>query len=108
MNTPFLSCIYHKRSRTPQKRRRTAIQTTLQWERILEESTEISFVITNKGNVKIDIYDHYGRWVETLLNKTLNRGHHKHTWTRPHLSSGDYTVRIETPQYTATRKMIFR
>ncbi len=68
--------------------------------------TTIQFDLPNASDVKLMIYDINGRLVEELVNGSLNAGRYNLRWNASHLSSGVYFYRIQTPEYTATNKML--
>ncbi len=68
--------------------------------------TTIRFELANSSNVKLSVYDINGRLVQELLNKNMNPGAYDLRWNAAHLSSGMYLYRIETPEFTATNKML--
>ena len=68
--------------------------------------TTIRFELANSTNVKLSIYDITGRLVENLVNTNMNAGTYDLRWNATHLSSGMYLYRIETPEFTATNKLV--
>ena len=69
-------------------------------------STNIKFELPKTGNVKLVIYDVLGREVETLLNEKLNAGSYEAVWNADKYSSGVYFYKLETGDFTQTKKMI--
>jgi len=77
-------------------------------------STSIKFAIASsplvplqRGNlVKIVVYDVMGREVETLVNERLQAGSYEVTFDGSGLNSGVYFYRIETENYTETKRMM--
>ena len=62
-------------------------------------------------DVKIAIYNVLGEKVRTLTDQNFKAGTHRITWNGTNesgnvVSSGVYIYKIETPEYTASRKMI--
>ncbi|MCF7832765.1 MAG: T9SS type A sorting domain-containing protein [Candidatus Marinimicrobia bacterium] len=68
--------------------------------------TTIQFDLPNASNVQMMIYDINGRLVEELANGPFNAGRYNLRWNAAHLSSGVYFCRIQTPEFTATNKML--
>jgi DNA/RNA endonuclease YhcR with UshA esterase domain len=68
--------------------------------------TTISFDLASASNVKLTIYDLTGRKVQELVNKNMNAGSYDLRWNASHLSSGMYLYRLETPEFTATNKLL--
>lgn len=64
------------------------------------ETTTISYQLTAKSNVKINVYDVLGREVINLVNET-NKLPDTYTvqWNAANLSNGIYLVNIEVPGY---------
>ena len=62
-------------------------------------------------HVQLRIYDVAGRLVRTLLNEPMERNRHAVVWdgldnAGVPLSSGIYFYRLETGDFTASRKMV--
>ena len=68
--------------------------------------TTIRFDLATATNVKLTIYDITGRLVDELVNSNMNAGSYDLRWNAAHLSSGMYLYRIETPEFTATNKLL--
>jgi hypothetical protein len=62
--------------------------------------------LASASNVKLTIYDLTGRKVQELVNKNMNAGSYDLRWNASHLSSGMYLYRLETPEFTATNKLL--
>jgi len=63
------------------------------------------------GRVRIDVFDASGRLVRTLLDEYRGAGRHSVVWDGRNnagsvVPSGIYFYRINTGEFTATRKMI--
>jgi hypothetical protein len=54
----------------------------------------------------LKIYDILGREVATLVNKELSAGRHTYEFDGSGLSSGIYFYRLQTGEFTQTRKML--
>ena len=68
--------------------------------------TTIRFDLANATDVKLTIYDLSGRRVQELVNSSMNAGSYNVRFNAGHLSSGMYLYRIETPEFTATNKLL--
>jgi hypothetical protein len=74
-------------------------------------TTSIKFALKETGNVRLAIYDTKGRKVKTLHSGTLMHGIHTYTWDGDDdngrtLSSGVYFYRIESKEFTKTKKAL--
>ncbi|MBW6514505.1 MAG: T9SS type A sorting domain-containing protein, partial [Candidatus Syntrophosphaera sp.] len=74
-------------------------------------STTIRFDLATQSNVKLSVYNVKGQLVRRLLNEARSAGTHNIVWdgrdaqNRP-VSSGIYFIRIESRDYTSTRRAI--
>jgi len=68
--------------------------------------TNIKFSIRVSGFVKLTIFDVNGREVETIVNQNMSAGIYNADWNASKYSSGVYFYRIETNEFTDTKKMI--
>lgn len=69
-------------------------------------NTKINFSIPEQTNVKLKIFNAIGQEVATIVNTELTAGNHTVDFNAASLSSGVYFYRIETPNFTSTKKMI--
>ncbi len=69
-------------------------------------STKIQFDLPKQSFVKIRVYDITGRELAILVNENLNAGIYKIDWNALNYPSGVYFYRIETKDYTISKKMI--
>jgi len=69
--------------------------------------TTISYAIPEAGNVKLIIYDILGREMAILVNEFKQAGIYDMKFDASNLSSGVYFYRIETKDFTQTKKMLF-
>lgn len=74
-------------------------------------STTLEFALPAALPVSLVIYDLRGRQVVTILDRRLAPGYHQASWdgrdaTGRVIPSGIYLARLESPQYSATRKML--
>lgn len=58
------------------------------------------------SNVKLIIFDILGREAATLVNEQLKPGSYEVTWNAPNYPSGVYFYRLETENFTQTKKLI--
>ncbi|MDD3104451.1 MAG: T9SS type A sorting domain-containing protein, partial [Candidatus Cloacimonetes bacterium] len=74
-------------------------------------TTTISFSLKEKGPVTINIYNILGQKVKILLSDDMQAGHHNLIWNGKdknnlNVASGVYFYRMQSREYTNTRKMI--
>ena len=69
-------------------------------------TTILEFEIEDACEVRLNVYDVNGRMVAELISGQLNAGHYQHTFNATDLPSGVYLVRLTTPNFTATKKMM--
>lgn len=68
--------------------------------------TKISFYIEQSGFTTLSIYNVLGQKVVTLLAQDLNYGQHSVDFNATGLTSGVYFYKLESGEFTATKKMI--
>ncbi len=69
-------------------------------------STVIQFEVPKASNVKIKLYNVLGKEMETLVNEQYKPGTYKiSVWTGDY-PSGIYFYRLETNNYSETKKMV--
>jgi len=69
-------------------------------------TTNFEFRIAYFGLVTLKVYDILGREVATIVNKVLPAGNYKYQWNAAGLSSGVYMYRIQSGNYSLSKKMI--
>lgn len=74
-------------------------------------TTTISFVLKEKSNVKIEIYDIKGQKVRSLVNDELPAGEHSLVWNglneqMEDVGSGTYLIKMKTEMTSFVKKMI--
>ncbi len=69
-------------------------------------STIINFEIPKSSFVKLRVYNSLGQLVTTLVNETKAKGKYSVEFNGANLPSGVYIYRIETDNFSASRKMI--
>jgi len=68
--------------------------------------TSINFGIPLNGNVKLKVYNIEGKVVSTLIDENLGSGLYKVEFDGSNLASGIYFYKLESGNFTLTRKMI--
>jgi hypothetical protein len=69
-------------------------------------TTTIKFDIPKSSEVKISIYDITGKELEVLVNEKLQAGTYQTTWNASNFSSGVYFYRLQTEDFSETKKLI--
>ncbi len=69
-------------------------------------TTNIEFEVSSKSNVKLIIYDALGKELAVLVNENLNEGSYNYKWDAINFPSGVYFYRIETDNFTDTKRMV--
>jgi hypothetical protein len=69
-------------------------------------STTIEFSIPVAGSVSLKIYNVLGQEVITLVNEELKAGNYKTLWYAKNISSGIYFYRLETNNFSQTKKLL--
>lgn len=70
------------------------------------ENTTIEFTLNAKANVNLQIWDAYGRLMETLVNTDLQEGKHSVVFHKKNLKSGVYYYSLTADNRRKTNKMI--
>lgn len=70
-------------------------------------TTNLSFYLPKRSEVKIKIYDMLGRLVETVYTGILSMGKHNFTYNAEDLSSGNYLATFIINNQLYTRKLSF-
>lgn len=70
-------------------------------------STEISYAIPAKTHVTLRVYNLLGQEVATLVDELRDAGRHTVSWTATDIASGVYFYRLQTDDFSATKKMVF-
>jgi len=68
--------------------------------------TKIKFELPKSSFTTLIVYDALGREVAILVNEKLNAGSYEETWNATNFSSGIYFYRLESDNFTETKKMI--
>ena len=69
-------------------------------------TTSISFSIPEQSQTSLKVYDIKGNLISTLLNQTMNVGHHQIEWNGENLSSGTYFIRINSGEFSDVKKVV--
>jgi hypothetical protein len=69
-------------------------------------AVKLSFSISKSSNVTIEMFDHLGRKLETLMDKHLPAGNHKITWDPERVESGYYFCRFTMGAHTQIRRLV--
>jgi len=69
-------------------------------------TTEISFSLPSASRVKLEVFNVMGQKVATLVNEQLETGEHVIQWNGSNAASGVYFYRLQTGEFTETRKMM--
>lgn len=68
--------------------------------------TIISYQVPKMEHVELNVFDLFGRKIETLVNKNQNAGSYQVAFNGRNLASGIYFYRINTGSFSSTKKMI--
>ena len=69
-------------------------------------TTSIGFSLARQGRVTLAVYDVLGRQVATLIDRTMNNGHHTVFFDGSNLSAGAYFLKIRTKDSVHTQKLV--
>lgn len=69
-------------------------------------TTVIEFGLTRQANTQLHVYDLLGRRVATLVDGTLQAANYSVTFDASQLASGVYIYRLQTPDYSVTKRMM--
>jgi hypothetical protein len=73
-----------------------------------DRSTTIQFTIPNETKVMLKIYNIFGQQIETVVNQKYLSGTHIVKYDATGLPKGHYLYRIQTTDFSITKKMILR
>lgn len=68
--------------------------------------TNITYTVLKESNVKITVYDMLGRTVASLVDEKKPEGLYTVTFDASELNSGVYFYRVETSQFSETKKIV--
>ncbi|MDP7522828.1 MAG: T9SS type A sorting domain-containing protein, partial [Arenicellales bacterium] len=67
----------------------------------------ISFSIPYETTVNLEVYNHLGQLIETLVNyQFMSAGQYDFSWNASEQSSGVYFIRMQTPEKTSLKKAV--
>ncbi len=69
-------------------------------------STSISFTVAKNSHLRLSVFDAAGHEVKVLVNGYKNAGSYTETFDGSSLASGVYFYRLESSEYSATKKMM--
>jgi flagellar hook assembly protein FlgD len=69
-------------------------------------STNAVVKIKSTTDANLKIYNAIGQEVATVFSGTLEAGDHKFNWNAGNLPSGNYFMKLETPEGSQTKKMM--
>jgi len=69
-------------------------------------STIIQYSLSDETYVTVNIYDLLGRNIETLVSQQQTAGSYQIAWNADHVPSGIYFYKIQTSDFSSTKKMI--
>ncbi len=77
----------------------------------LNPKTTISFVLSQSGSVRLNVYDVSGRLVNTLADRVMESGIHDVTWdgssrSGGRVASGVYFYVLQTPERTVKSHLV--
>ncbi|MCP4632458.1 MAG: T9SS type A sorting domain-containing protein [candidate division Zixibacteria bacterium] len=67
--------------------------------------TNIHFELLENSDIRIDIYNSLGQYIETLIDTRLDAGLHNITWNASESPSGVYFYKVTSGDESFTRKM---
>jgi len=68
--------------------------------------TNIEFSLPQKSFVKLKVFDLLGREIANLVNENLSAGSYKYDFNASALTSGIYFYKLETENFSETKKMV--
>lgn len=69
-------------------------------------NTTIQFSVPEQSFVKLEVFNTLGEKVTTLVSEELNAGSYKFNWDAENLPSGVYLYKMQTNNFSTSRKMI--
>lgn len=72
----------------------------------VSDNTTIEFTLSGKANVNLQIWDVYGRLLETLINEPMQEGKHSILFNKKNLKSGIYYYSLTADKRRKTNKMV--
>lgn len=72
----------------------------------IKEKMTISYFLSKKEDVKLTLYNSWGRAVRVLQNENLPKGNHQITFLNQNLVTGTYYITLQTAQEVSTKKLL--
>lgn len=69
--------------------------------------TTIQFDVAKAGNVKLSVFSADGKEIASLMNTNLEEGTYSMDWDAGNYSSGVYFYKMETKNFSQTKKLLF-
>ncbi|MBT7788605.1 MAG: T9SS type A sorting domain-containing protein [Calditrichaeota bacterium] len=69
-------------------------------------SSKISYGLPETSEISISVFDLNGRLVSTILNQTIQAGHHSISWNAEGMGSGTYLIQMHTGNFSGIRKVV--
>ena len=69
-------------------------------------ATVFNYQLTKTTNVRLIIYDMLGREVTRLVDEKQDAGTYKAEWDASRYNSGTYFYKLQTPEFSETKKMV--
>ena len=67
----------------------------------------ISFTLSNKLNIDLDVYNLKGQYIESIIGGKLKEGRHQLYWSPSNLSSGAYFIHISDGNTSQFEKILY-
>ena len=68
---------------------------------------ELQNITQTNMNAEVNIFDINGRFIQTLLDKSIETGVHQITWRPQNISSGIYIVSLRTEMGIKNQKILY-
>jgi len=76
------------------------------WPNPFNSSVNIAYYVPTSEQVTLSVHDLLGRRVEMLAQETQAPGMHQIVWRPERQASGTYLIRMQSPRYSMTQKVI--
>ena len=70
-------------------------------------TTSLSISMPESGDILVQIFNHKGQIVETLLNGYVEAAEHRLTWDASNVTTGIYFVKVNTGSFIETQKLTY-
>ncbi|MCS7052904.1 MAG: T9SS type A sorting domain-containing protein [Ignavibacterium sp.] len=70
------------------------------------QKTKIGYVLKERSNVKLSVYNLVGEEVAVLINEPKEQGYHRVDFDAKDLPSGVYVYKLSTDNFTSVKKMV--